>query len=73
MSAKAPRPPLWSTPTTATLFLLVPSVVRQITDKRKVVPARFILDSVNLNLHKVEAHSPGKGFSLVNFNRRVMA
>ena len=43
-------------------FSSVPSVVRQLTDKRKVVPARFILDSINLNPHKIEAHSTGKGF-----------
>jgi hypothetical protein len=54
-------------------FSPVSSVVRQITDKRKVVPARFILDSVNLNPHKVEADSPGKRFPLVNFNRRAVA
>jgi hypothetical protein len=54
-------------------FSAAPSVMRQITDKRKVVPACFILYSVNLDPHKVEAHSPGKGFTLANFNRRVVA
>jgi hypothetical protein len=50
-----------------------PSVMRQITDKRKVVPARFIVNAVDLNPHKVEANSPGKFVPSVNFNRRAVA
>jgi hypothetical protein len=55
------------------LLLPGPLPVRQIADKRKIVPARFIPDPVNFNTHKIEAHSPGKRFPLVNFNRRAVA